>query len=97
MTERYPSAIELREIKNWGMDYEALMDWVGSIWAYKDWGWKQRGRTYWISTAGWSGNEEIIEAMRNNKNHFWGMCVYSWRRGGHYVFKIPKFAVRKKR
>lgn len=94
MIERYPSAIVLREIKKWGMNYMSLMEWVGSIWAYGDWGWKRNGRTFYVSTAGCSGNEDIIEAMRNNKNHFWGMCFYSWRRGGHYVFKIPKIKIR---
>lgn len=89
MTERYPSAIELREIEKWGTDYEALLDYVGSIWAYNDWGWKRKGRTFYVSTAGWSGNEDIIQAMQNNKNYFWFMCWYQSRRGGHYIFKIP--------
>ena len=92
MTERYPSAIELKEIEKWGTDYKGLLELVRSIWAYRDYGWKERRGIYYVSTVGWSGNEELIEAMKNNKNYFWFMCWYQSTRGGHYIFKIPKIS-----
>lgn len=40
-----------------------------------------------MSTGGWSGNEEIIQAMRNNK-WFWATQWVQSKRGGHYVFEV---------
>lgn len=40
---------------------------------------------YEFSTAGWSGNEEIIDALKKNVS-LWNLCLESYRRGGHYVF-----------
>lgn len=66
------------------------MDFIKPIWNYSDLEfWKRKGNTYWISTGGWSGNEDIIGTLRENQM-FWMMCWYSSRRGGHYVFKVPK-------
>jgi len=38
-----------------------------------------------VSTGGWSGNEELIGAMRMNFI-LWSQWWWSSRRGGHYVF-----------
>lgn len=38
-----------------------------------------------ISTGGWSGNEDIIEAMKDNFQ-FWLFFWYQARAGGHYWF-----------
>ena len=48
-----------------------------------------------MSTGGWSGNEDIIYTLMQNKK-FWSQCPYSWRTGGHYVFRIPKIIEKKK-
>jgi len=88
--ERYPTEKEEERIKTWpGDDAEALMEYVHNIWAYADWGWHQRGRWFRISTAGWSGNESIIGALRENFV-FWSRCWVLVRRGGHYVFELPE-------
>ena len=42
-----------------------------------------------LSTGGWSGNEDIMVALKSNK---WFHCFY-WvqsRRGGHYIFEFDK-------
>lgn len=44
--------------------------------------------TYTLLVDGWSGHNEIIEALRRNKV-FWEMCWYSTNRHGEYVFKVP--------
>ena len=41
--------------------------------------------TLYISTGGWSGNEDLIGAMQNNAM-LWIMTWVSSRRGGHYTF-----------
>lgn len=42
-----------------------------------------------LHTCGWSGNEEIIEALLSNIHltHF-RMSYVQWNRGGHYYFEI---------
>jgi len=71
-------------------DAEGLLEYVHEIWAYADSGyWRQKGRRYWISTAGWSGNEDIMGALHKN-TMFWMMCWQSSKRGGHFVFEILK-------
>lgn len=48
--------------------------------------WNYRVR---LAPGGWSGNEDIIKALRNNEL-FW-MCYYEeWKRGGLWVFEIPE-------
>ncbi len=41
-----------------------------------------------LHTGGWSGNEDIINALRNNRL-FFPIYWYKSERGGHYYFKIP--------
>ena len=77
----------LTQIKNKAV--KELLEYVKSIWWEPGWGWKQSGRKYWISTGGWSGNEELIGAMHNNFI-FWSQCFVQHRRGGHYILEIPK-------
>jgi len=87
--EEYPSDEDLTLIRNWKMKHvTGLMDFVESLWSYADWGWKQKGRHYSISTGGWSGNESLIEALKKNQI-FWAVCWYSSTRGGHYEFELP--------
>lgn len=81
-------------------DCAELLDYVQDIWWAADWGWreaieeedvgearKESYMVYSISTGGWSGNEDIIGAMRQN-TMFWVLCWQSSRRGGHYEFRI---------
>jgi hypothetical protein len=42
---------------------------------------------YNVSTAGWSGNESLIEALRNNWI-FWMRFWIEERVGGHFIFEI---------
>ena len=43
-----------------------------------------------LHTGGWSGNEEIIQAMKNSKYFLWGVFWVQSKRGGHYWFEINK-------
>ena len=86
---RYQTEDELNKIIKWPhIDFKGLMDFVKSIWEYADCGyWTKKGRTYYISTGGWSGNEDIIYALQKNKL-FWVMCWQQSRRGGHYILHV---------
>lgn len=89
----YPTKEELLEIRKWGniKDPATLFEFIHSIWWMPDWGWKQtkyRGKTkIYCSTGGWSGNEDIISALRNSIAYslYWQQA----RRGGHYIFEFP--------
>lgn len=90
----YPTDAALESIRNWShTDFPSLMVFIHDIWwpQGNPYGWKQRGRTYWMSTGGWSGNESVIGALKQNYI-FWGSCwQVSWV-GGHYRFHLYKFA-----
>jgi hypothetical protein len=65
-----------------------LLQAVRAIWHLADHGyWTQTGGVYMVSTAGWSGNESIVNALQQN-HMFWGLCWESHRRGGHYTFVV---------
>jgi hypothetical protein len=77
----------ISEYRN-GVEFKDLIDAIKPLWAYADAGyWRVEGDEYHLSTAGWSGNEDIISALRNNFV-FWGLCWVSSRRGGHHVFRV---------
>ena len=92
----YPNDEQIEQVKVWKFDrptaFTEFMEFVKSIghyWPNSDpFGWKQDGQIYHVSTGGWSGNEEIIGAMRDNFI-FWSVCWQQSNRGGHYVFELP--------
>lgn len=95
-SDGYPSEGDLARIRAWPhSDMRGLLAFVHSLWCWPDWGWDEsedEGRTlYTISTGGWSGNEDLIEALESN-HPFWMMCWLSSRRGGHYEFRLPLLA-----
>ena len=88
----YPSEEALKRIETWPHTggYADLMQYVESLWAYKDCFFHDAyNRTYVLTTAGWSGNESVISALQANLP-FWGICWYSSFRGGKHTFVIPE-------
>lgn len=94
----YPSdaALEIIELWHWS-DVKGWFDFIQSIWYLRSWGWSEGLESdewnkdeqvyrYNISTAGWSGNESIIHAMKEN-HMLWGITWVQSRRGGHYIFE----------
>jgi hypothetical protein len=78
--------------------HEALLQ-IRELWTYPDY-WtvseavdeERQNLPVWkhaISTGGWSGNEDIVEALQSNIM-LWGAWFYSHKRGGHYVLLVPK-------
>ncbi len=89
----YPDEDELRCIRewprtSWSNSYAALLKFVGTLWHWSDWGFKEEGLFYELHTGGWSGNESVIEALRENVI-FWNVCWQESKRGGHYKFEVP--------
>lgn len=98
----YPSDAELATIRDWpitGMaDAEKLLAYVQERWEYpdfftvakrrkRDWRKGPLRRSYFVSTAGWSGNELMITALEQNVV-FWMLTWHYHRRGGHYEFRV---------
>ncbi len=86
----YPTEEELKMIET-EKDFEKLIDLVSSLWWHSEMGvkWKE-GRFKWsleLHTLGWSGNEDMIEALQKNKNLFWMLFWQRTDRGGHYYFE----------
>ena len=98
-------ALEAIEIWHWD-DARGWFKFIEGIWYFYDWGWREEDEPhewhrldqykdktvhrYYISTAGWSGNESIIRAMQNN-SMMWHLNWVQSRRGGHYIFELKEF------
>ena len=96
MTEDgYPTQAELGEIREWKIATPQaaidLVEYIKTLWQYATCGYftvLNRGDSIEVkmSTAGWSGNEDIIQALRANM--FWTLYWQKSERGGHYTFSI---------
>lgn len=82
--------------------FSELMEFIKPIWWAPDYGWEEKEepheiwsektvKRWYISTGGWSGNEDIIHAMQS-ADFIWSMNWVQSRRGGHYIFEEYQFA-----
>lgn len=95
--EKYCTQKELNKIKNWDCkDVDSLIAYLKDVWQYSGTAIKETfGKNKsgdWVlylelHTCGWSGNEDIIEALEKNFV-FWNMWWAKTERGGHYYFEI---------
>lgn len=98
-TDGYPLEQSLEFIRKYKPDETLpILDFVENIlrdiWWQPKWGFllhrKYKGkRKLQLHTGGWSGNEEVIAAIKSNISltHF-HMKYVAWRTGGHYYFEI---------
>jgi hypothetical protein len=93
-TGQYPSDEAVQWIRDYDdfQHYGALMVFLKSVWWMPAWGWRETRRRYYLSTGGWSGNEELIDALKTSNCFFWSLRWLSSRRGGHYVFEKKRVA-----
>lgn len=99
------AALDVVELWHW-TDAQGWFNFIRSLWAYRSWGWTEKiephelanherykdktVHRYYVSTAGWSGNESIIAAMQRNEM-MWHLNWAESRRGGHYIFELKRF------
>jgi len=100
MLNEYPEEAELQTIEQWPTDnLVELFEYIKTRWRYADYEdanfWVEKDeedegkpvKIYEIATGGWSGNEDIIEAMQKNIV-FWYTAWYKTERGGKFTFKL---------
>ena len=95
----YPTEKALSRIESWDYnDPKGWFEFIEELWHLKDFCWEEKDvphqwkentivHHYYISTGGWSGNEDIIRAMKFNEV-LWIMNWVQSRRGGHYIFEV---------
>lgn len=89
----YPDEASLKEIEKWDIlkqGVQGLLDLVEENTYTPDWSFSVTGKRvlrFQYHTGGWSGNEDVIDALRRNIL-FWPMFWQKSERGGHYYFKI---------
>ena len=95
----YPTEEALAKISNWSNDsISDCFDFIKELWSYPDY-WREKvffdeGEEKWkkqidMSTGGWSGNEDLLAALRNNIliwSSAWVLCA----RGGKFIFEIEE-------
>ena len=88
----YPTDVELAEIRDYDVLHNPVSGLVALLYATWHWGihddWvTARGKHLYLATGGWSGNESIIGALKQNRL-FWSMCWHKSMTGGAYWFHL---------
>lgn len=91
----YLSVKGLEIIENWPIEEsDTLLDSIKPVWMHSDcgcWHKYQERKLYRIATGGWSGNEDIIEALSKTQDGiWWHMWWIMSKRGGLYIFQDPE-------
>ena len=91
----YPTEETERLVREFEGDARELLASLREVWMYPTYWDEEDGvdildrpvHRYHVSTAGWSGNESLIEALRNHWI-FWMRFWVEERAGGHFIFEI---------
>ena len=89
----YPDEASLKEIEKWDIPKNGVKGLLDLIEENTNWADRQISITgkkvlrFEFHTGGWSGNEDVISALRRNIL-FWPLFWEKSTRGGHYYFKI---------
>lgn len=87
----YPHESDLEKIRNWHhSDFIGMIDFIETI--YPHYGFIKRTgkkiqRVIFV-TGGWSGCEDIIRAMEDNKDLFSMVCWEASFRGGKHIYRV---------
>ena len=86
----YPTDETLENIKNYKGCFVELMNEIQPLFVPYGNCYEIAKNLWKVSTGGWSGCEDIIDALGENKL-FWSLCWESSRKGGHYEFEVKRF------
>jgi hypothetical protein len=89
----YPNEHALDTIAKWDWRHtDECFEFVRQMWRWNDIMWTQTDDgeriIYHISTGGWSGNESLVMALREN-HVIWMFTWVQSQRGGHHIFELP--------
>ena len=86
----YPTQEALLEVSRFDSvkDIDGYMNLIKSLWSYPD-RFVLNDSELYLSTGGWSGNESVIAAMK--ENFFFFIAHTKWIRGGHFWFSLKGF------
>ena len=91
--DNYPDKKSLEQIEKWDIlkdGVQGLLDLVEENTCTPDWSFSITGKRvlrFEYHTGGWSGNEDVLSALRRN-TLFFPVFWQKSTRGGHYYFKI---------
>lgn len=86
----YPTEEQLKAIRRHSGSYIELMQMAREAYNESMGLFVQEGRHYRLATGGWSGNEDVIDALEDSEGMFWTVCWQESKRGGAYQFEIPE-------
>lgn len=86
----YPTQEALIEVARFDaiQNIDGFLSLIKSLWSYPD-RFVLKDGTLYLSTGGWSGNESVVEAMK--QNFFFFVAHTKWERGGHFWFSLKVF------
>ena len=91
MEEEYPTKEELEFIALYRFNHDKgflpLVEHILRLWHWSDYA-KWDGKNLELHTGGWSGNEDIINALTDTP--FWMFYWKKSERGGHYYFEVKQ-------
>lgn len=93
--DNYPCLKDLERIAKWDILTQGIDGLLALVQENTNWADRQIQQSgknvirYVYHTGGWSGNEDVIAALRRNFL-FWSMFWEKSTKGGHYYFKIKK-------
>lgn len=91
--DNYPDEVSLKAIKEWDVLKKGVKGLLDLIQENTNWPDRQISITgkrilrFEYHTGGWSGNEDVIDALRQNFL-FWSLFWKKSISGGHYYFRI---------
>ena len=98
--EGYPTDETLALVKEYSGSVLDFFAELKKVWYLASWGWHEENgfragfrrkdhkvRRFHISTAGWSGNESLVDAMKENY-FLWHFSWVQERVGGHFIFEV---------
>lgn len=94
MNNDYPTDEQLQAILDFKGSPRQFIEYINSIWWSEGFtikpgrdDFKKGVKRCYLSTWGWSGNEDIIAVLR--QTWFWMLWWRQSNRGGHYEFEVP--------
>lgn len=83
----YPTEETLKAVREWPCeDFEGLIAFMKRAWQWPEFIQPLPQGGYSFSTGGWSGNEDLMQALEENRPVYF-MYWYASLRGGHYEYR----------